>query len=192
MCMAPCTHLGLGSESGYYSAQTSVPTHLMQPRHAFIAFLLALGVLSGACTSNRILDPTSSTTALSLSSTQRILPLNGTAEITAVVVQPGGTPARATKVRFTSSLGRIDPAEVQTTNGVAVTTFFAGDTSGVAEVRAVISAGGTVDTSATVTLTLGAAATDSITIRATPSIVPATGGTVSVVATVFGTSSVRS
>ena len=61
----------------------------------------------------------------------------GVTEISAYVIEQAGTAVQnGTSVRFTTSLGRVDPVEVETHNGMATTTFFAGDVSGVAEVRA--------------------------------------------------------
>jgi hypothetical protein len=104
-----------------------------------------------------------------------------------------------TTVRFSTTLGRVDPVEAQTRNGIATTTFFAGNDSGVAEVRATSGGAGggtttppanggaaTPSTSNVVQITVGAAAIDTVTIRANPAVVPASGGTVTVIATVAG------
>jgi len=156
------------------------------------ALCLSLALLVGACDRLPLFAPSESSIALTAAA--RILALGTSAEITAVVLEKGGQPVQnGTTVRFTTSLGRVDPVEVQTRNGIAVTTFFAGDTSGVADVRASSGAAGSgtaaEGAAATnlITFTLGAAATDSISIRANPSSVPATGGTVEVVAVVLAT-----
>jgi hypothetical protein len=102
----------------------------------------------------------------------------------------------ATSIRFTTSLGRVDPIEVETRNGIARTTFYAGDTSGVAEVRATSGAAGSSSAAAgenattptnTLSFSIGTAAADTVTITARPSVVPATGGTVELNAVVRGT-----
>lgn len=151
---------------------------------------LCLALLMGACDRLPLFAPSES--AISLSAATRILALGGSTEITAVILEKGGQPVQnGTTVRFTTSLGRVDPIEVQTRNGLAITTFHAGDSSGTAEVRATSgSAGsGTVAQGATatnlLTFTIGAAATESVSIRANPSSVPATGGTVDVIALVL-------
>ncbi len=151
---------------------------------------LCLALLLGACDRLPLFAPSES--AISLSAATRILALGGATEITAVILEKGGQPVQnGTTVRFTTSLGRVDPIEVQTRNGLAITTFYAGDSSGTAEVRATSgSAGsGTVAQGATatnlLTFTIGAAATETVSIRANPSSVPATGGTVDVIALVL-------
>ena len=103
-----------------------------------------------------------------------------------------------TAVRFATNLGRVDPAEAQTRNGMAITTFHAGDVSGIADVRATSgAAGGTASTGTgngttttatstnVVQITIGAAAVESVTLRANPAFVPPRGGTVELVASVL-------
>src|SRR5918993_1672806 len=103
--------------------------------------LIALAALAAACDKAQLLAPTQSTIALSAPT--RVLPSNGTTPITAYVLEQAGTPVQnGTTVRFTTSLGRVEPTEVETRNGVAVTTFLAGDASCVAEIRAVSGAAG--------------------------------------------------
>ena len=124
--------------------------------------------------------PPSST--ITLSAPTRMLPTGGSTELSAVVVEQAGTPVQnGTTVRFTTNLGRVDPVETQTRNGTATTTFFAGDVSGAAEVKA--TSGGTgsaTGTNATVTnavtILIGAAAVEQVTVRASAGSVPATGG----------------
>ena len=160
-----------------------------------LAGLCLAAVLAVACDKVPLFAPTQST--ITVTAGQRVLALNATAEITAVVVEPSGTPVQnGTAVRFSTTLGRVDPVEVETRNGVATATFHAGSTSGVAEVRATSgAAGGTASggtgnattTTATnvVTFTIGAAAADTVTIRTNPSSVPPSGGTVEVNAIVL-------
>lgn len=158
-----------------------------------IAFLWLFAALlpGSACDKIPLLAPTSST--ISVTAPGRILALSTSTEVTAVVQEAGGQPVQnGTTVRFTASLGRVDPAEVVTRNGSATTTFFAGETSGLAEVRASSGAagGGTVAAGSTatnvITFTIGAAATDSVTVRANPASVGFSGGTVDIIATVLG------
>jgi adhesin/invasin len=108
-----------------------------------------------------------------------------------MVLEQGGTPVQnGTTVRFQTNLGRVEPVEAQTRNGVATTTFFAGDVSGAAEVKAMSGGAGSASSgqgaTATnaVTILVGAAAVDAITVRASAGSVPATGGTVEITATV--------
>ena len=173
------------------------PQHTLPPQGGrairSIAFLwLCAALLPGsACDKIPLLAPTSST--ISVTAPVRILALSASTEVTAVVQESGGQPVQnGTTVRFTASLGRVDPAEVVTRNGSATTTFFAGETSGLAEVRASSGAagGGTAAAGSTatnvITFTIGAAATDSVTVRANPASVGFSGGTVDIIATVLG------
>jgi len=165
-------------------------------RAAHVAGLLLLALVATACEKIPLFAPSQST--ITLSAGQRILALNASVELTAVVIEPSGTPVQnGTAVRFTTSLGRVDPVEVETRNGIATTTFYAGDTSGVADVRASSGAvGGTTSTTNgettssstnTISFTIGTAAADTVTISTRPASVPSTGGTVEVNAVVRGT-----
>jgi hypothetical protein len=135
--------------------------------------------------------------SVSLTSAALVLPIGGSTEVSAFVAESGGTPVQnGTMVRFTTNLGRVDPVEAHTNNGRAVTTFFAGDVSGVAQVRAtsgsVVSApvgsgGGTGTTgSPSIDISIGAAAVDAVVLRASQLAVPFNGGTVDLTATVTG------
>jgi hypothetical protein len=154
---------------------------------------LALGVaalVTVGCDKVQLTAPASST--ITLTAPTRMLPTGGTAELSATVLEQGGTPVQnGTTVRFTTNLGRVEPVETQTRNGTATTTFFAGDVSGAAQVTAVSggSGNGASGSNGTatnaVTILVGAAAVESVSVRANPGSVPATGGTVDVVATVI-------
>jgi hypothetical protein len=162
---------------------------------AWLVFGLTTLVAVG-CDKVQLTAPVNST--ITLTTPVRMLPTGGTTELTAQVVEPAGTPVQnGTTVRFTSSLGRVDPVETQTRNGIATATFYAGDVSGSAEVK--VSSGGstpstgtgtTATTTNAVTILIGAAAVDSISVRASPGSVPATGGTTTIVATVYSVSGV--
>ena len=79
--------------------------------------------------------PTGSTVTLFTNTT--ILPVNGTAEITATVLEAAGTFVQnGTVVTFTTTLGTLDPAEARTKNGKATVRLLAGTRSGRATVRA--------------------------------------------------------
>jgi len=172
---------------------------------SFVLILVAAGVCM-TCDSVPLTAPTNSTIVLTAGT--RVLPVGGSTQLTAELIEQAGTPVHdGTTVRFLTSLGRVDPAEAQTRNGIATTMFFAGDDSGIADVRA--SSGGagggstpasnggtgtgttpTTTTSsggATIQITIGAAAIETVTVRANPATVSQNGGTVQVVATVAGT-----
>jgi hypothetical protein len=155
------------------------------------ATLTAIVVLAAglaACDKVPLLAPTNSTIALSAST--RVLPLNGSTGLSAFVTESSGTPVQnGTTVRFTTTLGSVQPVETQTINGLAVATFLAGSSSGVADVRAV-SGGATGTDAATTTnlvqITIGAAAITGVVVQASPSSVPASGGSVEIIATATG------
>ena len=169
--------------------------------------LLAMAVITASCDKAQLLAPTNST--ISLSAASRTLALGGSTEVTAVVIEQAGTPVQnGTTVRFTTSLGRVDPVEAQTHNGVATTTFFAGDTSGLAEVRALsggagagaststtttTTTGGTATASAgnVVQITVGAAAANTVTVSASPGTIGSFGGTATITALVLDASGNR-
>jgi hypothetical protein len=116
-----------------------------------------------------------------------VLPTGGSTEVTAFVAESGGTPVQnGTVVRFTTTLGRVDPVEAQTRNGMAATTFLAGDIAGEAEIKASSGGGVKADSPNSVKISIGAAAITSLTLRANPGSVPARGGTSQILATVLG------
>ena len=153
--------------------------------------ILFLAVLVARCDTAPLLAPTSST--ISVSAPTRVLPLGGSVDITAFVLEQAGTPVHnGTTVRFTTSLGTLNPAEAQTRNGLAVTTFHAGNVSGVAQIRAVSGAAtGTAGTGTEATttnvieITIGAAAATRVALSASPTTVSSSGGTSEISATVL-------
>ena len=150
----------------------------------FRVLIVIAAIAAAGCEKAQLLAPTSST--ITVSAASRILPLNGTTEITATVLESSGTTVQnGTIVRFTTSLGTVNPVEVQTRNGIAMTTFAAGSSSGVAEVRALSGAasGGTANTNV-VSITIGAAAINTVTLRASPGNVAPNGGQVTLIASV--------
>ncbi len=165
--------------------KTSVRSRARRAWRAGTLLVLA-GVVTGACEKAQLLAPTMST--ITVSAPARLLPSGGSVQITAMVLEQSGTPVQnGTTVRFSASLGRVDPIETQTRNGLAFTTFFAENSSGVAEIRATSGAagGGDADTNV-VQLTIGAAAVDTVTLRANPGSVGPSGGSVELIATVVG------
>ncbi|MFN2445811.1 MAG: PKD domain-containing protein [Vicinamibacterales bacterium] len=138
--------------------------------------LAALTVVLVSCDKVPLTAPTGSTVTLNINTTS--LPLNGSADITAVVVEAAGTPPQnGTLVTFTSTLGSIEPREARTTNGLAAVTYRAGSTSGTARIGAF---SGSASAEA-VELQIGGAAAEAVSLRTEAG---ATGSTVTVVATV--------
>lgn len=156
-------------------------------KHGFITAILAGAAFAAAgCDKAQLLAPTQSTITVTAATT--LLSSSGETEISAVVVEQAGTPVQnGTTVRFTTNLGRIAPVETQTRNGVATTRFFASNSSGVARITASSGAasGGTGNTNV-VEITVGAAAVNTVTLRANPGSIGPTGGVVELIATVVG------
>ena len=94
-----------------------------------------LTFISAACERVPLLAPTGSAVTLSINTTN--VPINGTAQLTAVVIEAGGTaPQNGTQVTFLTTLGTIEPADALTQNGRATATFRAGNRIGTAQIRA--------------------------------------------------------
>ena len=125
---------------------------------ARLSFVLLTIAATAAC--DPLVAPVAST--ISISATTTTVPPGGSTEVTAVVVEEAGTPVHnGTVVRFSSTLGRVEPEEATTTDGVARATFTAGSTAGTAKVTAssgAASASGTGTSSAlgsSVDITIG-------------------------------------
>lgn len=160
-------------------------THASRLSWFLVVFVLAASL--AGCDKVALTAPTESTISLFASST--IVPLNGTSEITATVIEQAGTPVQnGTLVTFTTTLGNIDPREARTNNGKATVRFVANaGGSGVASVRAFSGSA----TSDALELTVGAAAAGSVLLSISPGALPAGGGTVTVTATVVDTNGNR-
>ena len=141
---------------------------------------LATAAVCLACDAAPLVAPTRST--LTLVAAAGIVPVGGSTEVTARVVEAAGTPVHdGTIVSFSATLGRIDPPEVATVGGRADATFTAGAASGVADLRAYSgeAAAGPVQ------VTVGAAAAASLRVTARPGSLPPSGGESALTATVF-------
>lgn len=141
-----------------------------------------------ACDKMPLTAPTNSTIRLTASASS--LALNGSTVISAVVTESGGSAVQnGTTIRFSTTLGAVDPAEAQTTNGIATTTLRAGSVSGVAQVCATSGAGtatGTCTAPAAniLVINVGSTAAGGVTVSASPASVPSTGGTTTITAVV--------
>ena len=121
-----------------------------------------------ACDRVALLAPAGSTITLTPLATS--LPLNGSTNIIAQVIEPAGTPPhRGTLVTFTTTLGTILPIEVETdAGGRVMVTFRAGTQSGTATIFA-ISGGVTTGTEGAIKIPIGAAAATGLALSAAPS-----------------------
>jgi adhesin/invasin len=159
-----------------------------------VGLCVALASLAASsCEQVPLLAPSASTITVSTSAST--LPIGGSATVSAFVSESSGTPVQnGTLVRFTATLGQVDPVEVETRGGTATTTFIAGNLSGVAEIRAT-SGGATGGTGSTptnvVSIQIGAAAAGSVVLSASPARVPPSGGTVTLIAAALDTAGNR-
>jgi PKD repeat protein len=148
-------------------------------RTSFVGFLLA-ALAASACDKVPLLAPTNTT--IRLVAGLAVLPVAGSTEITAVVIESAGTPVQnGTVVTFTSSLGTIEPREARTQNGQVTVRFIAGSQSGSAKIGAFSGGAKSED----VEILVGAAAAGAMTLRADPAFVPSTGAAVGIIAQVL-------
>ncbi len=139
-----------------------------------------------ACDKVPLLAPTSSTITLTVNTT--VLPVNGTADVTASVTEAAGTPVQnGTVVTFTSSFGVIEPVEARTSGGKATVRFVASMQSGTAKIGAFSGAARATE----LEVKVGGAAATRVIVRADPQTIPATGGSTDVIATVLDESGNR-
>ena len=148
--------------------------------------LLGLGAAALAlvfgCEKVPLLAPTGST--ITLTATTTAMSANGSTVIIAQVLENPGTPPHSgTHVSFTTTLGRVDPAEVETdTNGRVSTTFIAGGANGTATINAL--SGGATTGANPLKILVGTAAVGSVAVSANPNPVSANGGSTTVTARV--------
>jgi hypothetical protein len=170
-----------------------VPHSRTRVRLAAVIGALAFAAILGACTRMPLVAP--SGTVITLISTTNVLPTNGSTDIIALLIEngtatsttttPGGgtTPAattgstgtavhNGTVVDFSTTLGRVEPAEAKTNGGQVTVKLIADGRSGVATVTA-YSGGATK----TLTVNVGAAAASRILVTASPQSLPFPGGT---------------
>src|SRR5438067_379167 len=113
-----------------------VPARL-RPGISVISALAAAAALTVGCQKVPLLAPSGST--ITLTSATTALPVNGTTQLIAQVIEPSGTPPHAgTQITFTTTLGTIEPAQAETdAGGRVVVTFNAGTTNGTATITAI-------------------------------------------------------
>jgi adhesin/invasin len=140
-------------------------------RPAVVLLALAALAAGAGCHQTPLFAPTGAT--ITLSGSALILPLNGTAQITATVVESGGSAvSNGTTVTFTTTLGSFVSSTATTNAGRAVVTFNAGTQSGTATVTAfsgsVGTSGGTGTTATSLAITIGSAAVSNVLVTASP------------------------
>jgi hypothetical protein len=148
-----------------------------------VLFATALTVIS-ACQKVPLLAPSGS--QIQLTSAATALPVNGTADIIAQVIQASGTsPQSGTLVIFTTTLGSIQPPQAETDiNGRVTVKFVAGGGSGTATITAA-SGGANQGTNGAIKILVGTAGVGRVTVNANPTSLPALGGTSTISAIVI-------
>lgn len=159
-----------------------------------LAALSAAALGASVCDKMPLLAPSGTVITLFASST--VMPVNGSVEITATLIEQGtaqapqqqqqatagaGTPVHnGTLVSFTTTLGTVEPREARTHNGQVTVRLHGDGRSGIAKVMAF--SGGA--RSAELQISVGAAAAERIVLTAMPQLVPSAGGTVELAARV--------
>jgi Bacterial Ig-like domain (group 1)/PKD domain len=147
-----------------------------------VVIVLALGVTT--CQKVPLLAPSGS--VITLTAGANALPVNATTQLIAQVIAASGSPPHSgTQVTFTTNLGNIQPVNAETdVNGQAMATFSAGNANGTATITA-ISGGASASGSNAVKIAVGTAAVGRVNLVANPTVLPPTGGTTTLTATVF-------
>jgi len=161
---------------------------LSRLRRAILLASVSAGsiLLAVACQKVPLLAPTGSTITLTSSATA--LPINGSADIIAQVIEAAGTPPHSgTQITFTTNLGTIQPSAAETdAAGRVIVRFNAGTTSGTATITA-ISGGVAATGDKAIKIQIGAAAVGGVSVNASPATLPAAGGTSTITAAVNDT-----
>ena len=143
-----------------------------------IAFIIEL-----ACSRVPLLAPSGS--SISLTTAQTVVPINGSATITAQVLESAGTaPQAGTHVTFSTSLGTVQPSDATTDSSGRASAIFTSTSSGTATITA-ISGGASTGSNGALKILVGSAAVQKVVVNATPATVPALGGSTTIQATVF-------
>jgi hypothetical protein len=171
-----------------------IPGFPLPTRSSRWCFVVALLALTGAAACDKMPLTAPSGTAITLIASTNTLPVNGAADITALLIEGGlgangattsgsGTPVHnGTVVTFTTTLGRIEPGEAKTTAGKVTVKLVGDGRSGTATITAFSGA-----SSQTLDVNIGAAGATRLVIAASPTSLPATGGTSTITASVQDT-----
>jgi PKD repeat protein len=142
-----------------------------------------VALLSSACQKVPLLAPSGSVITLTAAATA--LPLNGSTDILAQVLESAGTPPQdGTLITFTTTLGSFQPPEAETRGGRVTVKFLAGSQNGTATIVA-SSGGASASGNNALRIAIGAAAVGHVLIDANPGTVSANGGTSTITSVVF-------
>jgi adhesin/invasin len=122
---------------------------------------------------------------ITLTAAATALPLNGSTDILAQVLESAGTPPQdGTLITFTTTLGSFQPPEAETRGGRVTVKFLAGSQNGTATIVA-SSGGASASGNNALRIAIGAAAVGHVLIDANPGTVSANGGTSTITSVVF-------
>src|SRR5262245_3830311 len=152
---------------------------------ASIAAAIALACLAASGCSEALPTSPPAVTRITLTTSASQLPFNGTAEVTAEIIDTNGRPApNGTVVSFTTTLGSFAATTAETALGRAAVTFLAGTISGTATINATATNAATAPETAR-QIAIGAAAASRVLVLAEPTSLPFSGGSTAITATVL-------
>jgi len=151
---------------------------------SLVVALVTAAAFTVSCQKVPLLAPSGST--ITLTAATNALPVGGTTQLVAQIIEPSGTPPHAgTQITFTTTLGTIQPDQVETdASGRAVATFSAGGVNGTATITA-ISGGSSASGNSAIKIALGTAAAGRVNVSANPTQLPALGGNSTITASVI-------
>jgi PKD repeat protein len=151
---------------------------------ALVVGLAGAALLTIACEKVPLLAPSGS--QISLTALATALPANGTTDIIAQVIEASGTPPHSgTVVTFTTNLGTVQPSQAETDiSGRVTVKYVAGASSGTATIAA-LSGGVSASGTNSIKILVGTAAIGRVVVNASPSLVPALGGTTTITALIL-------
>ena len=105
-------------------------------RRSLFLFIVTVAAAAAACDRDPLLAPVASTISVTAQTTT-LRPGEST-QVTAIVIEEAGTPVHdGTVVRFSATLGRVEPEQAKTDEGIARATFTAGAALGTARITAI-------------------------------------------------------
>jgi hypothetical protein len=108
---------------------------VMTKNNSRCLMLFIVAVVAVAACGDPLLAPIAST--ISITSKATVLRPGESTEVTAIVIEEAGTAVHdGTVVRFSATLGSVEPETAKTDDGVAKATFTAGGATGTAQVIA--------------------------------------------------------
>lgn len=151
----------------------------MKTKHYLSCLSLVLAVAGlAACDKASPVAPEG--TVLSVTANPTQIGANGTSQIRVVALRANGTPVNpGTQIRLSTNLGTVDPIVEVGEGGIALGTLEGDGRIGTATVTAAVGA----ETTATADVQIGQAAAN-VGLQATPSSIPETGGTITLLAVV--------